>query len=271
MSLSYEVHKILKTIVEKTYPNEKILSFFVEVHAKEMRSRHGDYNRRERKIRIFNLSQPTEYTVGTALHEVAHHVEYSLYGDTGHSKRFYQVFKELLETAVQMGVVDYQKLRTQQNASDIRALEKHFGPVTSTYNPEIDDKRNMYVIEVMNSYSIKDILKSRGYKFQAQKQCWSMEVEEQDIEQEKNLILQHLSPENLNIRKANDINIEAIYYVIVHNSYSCKDQLKQNGYYFNGYNQKGNVWVKKIKSTELRQEEKFLKQFKDIKVTIKGS
>ena len=125
--LSYQYHRVLRKIAEETFPEATILPFKIEIHPKEMKSRHGDYHPGKKVIRIFNLSQKNDYTIATALHELAHHCEFSLYGKTGHSKQFYETFKSLLETAIFMGVVDYEVIRLQENAVQLQDFHPAHG------------------------------------------------------------------------------------------------------------------------------------------------
>lgn len=261
----------LMNIIRKTYPDKQVPSFWLEVHSKEMASKHGDYWPAHKKIRIFNLSRKTEYIITTGIHEAAHHVEYIFYGDTGHSKRFYGVYKELLETAIKMGIVNYEEARKVADARDINSLERYYGRLTASYDPAYDDKKDVSMIKVFNCYPIKDTLKSRGYRYNGIEQAWCKEMNNTQATEEKEFLKSLIDEKNIVVSEGNIITIEAVYYVVVDNCYNCKDVLKSNGYIYKGYNQKGNSWVKKIKANTLEDEQKFLKQFPGIKVQVKGN
>ncbi len=268
--LAIEIHRMLMKIAETTYPDNEILKFFIEIIPSESKTRHGDYAPHQRKIRIFNLSRKTSYIIKTTIHELAHHCEYSIYKTTGHNKRFYKVYKQLLETAIKMGLVTYEEVRTVNDSNDINVLEQHYGPITVQFDPSMAYKKDLYMIKVFNSYSIKEKLSNRGYSYNGIEQSWYKEIEEQDLEKEKNFVYSIMkNKNNVLITDARDITIDAVYYIAVDNAFSHKDILKKRGYIFKGYNYKSNVWVKKIKAKELKEEEYFLK-YLGLKYKVKG-
>jgi len=255
--LGYQYHRVLKEIATQTFPENRILTFKVEIHPKEMKSRHGDYDSSKRVIRVFNLSQRVDYTISTALHELAHHCEFSLYGNTGHSKQFYSVFKSLLETAVAFGIVDYEIIRTQDNANDINMLEKHFGPVDTeaTHVTPIDET----VIKVFNSFSIRHLLKERGYFFDQVEKAWGKIIPTTDAKEEESFLLNHVTEIDIVKRPLFDLTFEAIYYIFVKGGYDMRTELQQNGYFFKQL-KKTKGWAKKIVATDLKKEEQILKE-----------
>lgn len=264
--LSYQYHRVLRKIAEETYPDKKILSFQIEIHSKEMKSRHGDYSPSKRVIRIFNLSQKTDYTIATALHELAHHCEFSLYGNTGHSKQFYKVFKELLETAVAMNIIAYEDIRNQEDASDIKMLEKHFGAV-NTVAKSVNCQEES-VIKVLNSFSFRDKLKDNKYFYDPVEKAWGKIIPTAELEIEKEFLSKHTSSENLVVRSLYDLHFEAIYYLFVPNGFDKRDALKNDGYFYKVYKKKKG-WAKRIISTELNDEKRKLQNLSisDFQVT----
>lgn len=253
--LAYQYHRVLQRIAKETFPEQKILSFKIEIYPKEMKSRHGDYHSGKRVIRIFNLSQKVEYTIGTALHELAHHCEFSIYGSTGHSKRFYQVFKPLLETAVSMGVVDYEILRTQENANDISMLEKHTGPVD--IYPKSLTQQEEVVIKVLQSFSFREKLKEKKYFYDDIEKAWGKILLKEKLEVEKEFLFTLTTANNIVIRPLFDLTFEAIYYVFISGGFEKREELKLHGYFFKELDKKKG-WAKKIVSTNLENEKRFL-------------
>ena len=254
--LSYQYQRVLRKIAEETFPDKDILPFKVEIHPKEMKSRHGDYNPSKRIIRIFNLSQKVDYTIATALHELAHHCEYSLYGNTGHSKRFYETFKPLLETAVSMGIVDYEVMRLQENANDIQMLEKHVGAVSVMNRTNRSEEE--FVIKVLQSFSLRNEQKEHRYFYDEVEKAWGKIIPKNSLEEEKAFLTRYTTEEHLVIRSLFDLSFDAIYYVFIPNGFAVRDTLKSNGYFFKERKkQKG--WAKKIIATELENEKIFLR------------
>lgn len=269
--LGRQIHRILTEIMNKTYPDKNIPSFWIEVNAKEMATFHGDYYPLKRKIRIFNLSRETTHIITTSIHELAHHVDCCLNGTSGHNKRFYGIYKELLETAIKMGIINYDVVRSVTDAADIRSLEKYYGQLTVTYNQDLDTNKDIRIIKVFNSFAIKDKLKNRGgYSWNSVEQAWCKEISLAELAEENLFLLSLTSEENIKIQSLHDLKIEAVYYIVVKGGYEQRNILKQNDYKFNGYGYKGNVWVKKIKANDFQMEKNFLDAIRDIKYKVEN-
>lgn len=266
--LNFQYHRVLSIIAKETFPEHKILPFKIEIHPKEMKTRHGDYHPRNKVIRIFNLSQKVDYTISTALHELAHHCEFSIYGSTGHSKQFYGVFKHLLETAVMMGVVDYEIIRKQENANDINVLEKHFGPVMSVAKSSVTQKET--VLKILNSYSFRNELSDRNYFYDNIEKAWGKIIPTENLSSEISYLKQKTSEDNIIIRSLFDLKFEAIYYIFVPGGFQHKDKLKNNGYFFKELKKKKG-WAKKLVSTDLDKEKQFLQSLRITDYNVSSS
>ena len=73
------------------------------------------------RIRIFNLARPTQTIVKTAIHELAHHVDWCGRGKTGHDKEFYRIYKALLEAAHALGEIDLAAAGSGSTEADLEA------------------------------------------------------------------------------------------------------------------------------------------------------
>lgn len=91
-------------------------------------------------------------------------------------------------------------------------------------------------MKVYQSFSIRDKLKSRGYKYSS-------------------------------LEQANTMRIESYYYLCVSNCYDHRDYLKENGFSWNGYGVK-KAWVKKIPMQSLQKEEAMLLHLANVKVKV---
>lgn len=83
----YRVKILLNDLVEYAYPHspkqKAYKAFYVEYINKKLKSKHGDYNPKNRHIRVFNLSRTEDQLVVTSVHELAHHINFI--DDTSHS------------------------------------------------------------------------------------------------------------------------------------------------------------------------------------------
>ncbi|WRU97844.1 hypothetical protein RYX51_22470 (plasmid) [Priestia filamentosa] len=269
---SYNIYQTLCDVVKKAYPedqypNNAFTKFFVDIKVKEMKTVHGRYYPKTRKIEIFNLSRPNGHIITTSLHEVAHHIDQCLRQKSDHTKAFYEVFYQLLVTAMGMGLVTQEDILTEDDSADKGRLEKHFGPIEEWEISEQDYKKNQYVIKVKQAFSIKDKLKNRGYKYSSLDQAWTKELNEEGVEEEKSTVAQWIDEKCIVTEQANTIKIESYYYLCVSNCYDHRDYLKENGFRWNGYGMK-KAWVKKIPTQSLQKEEAKLLHLANIKVKV---
>jgi predicted SprT family Zn-dependent metalloprotease len=128
-----ELNNLLKEIVadyqQQFKNNEEYLSYKLTTSPEKLDSKHGDYTFKTKQIRIFNMINISrEHFVGTAIHELAHHIEYIDKGSTGHSKNFYTIYKRLIDIAVKKDFIKYSIMAKEKliDSSDIRQLEKFF-------------------------------------------------------------------------------------------------------------------------------------------------
>jgi len=269
---SYTIYKTLCDVVDQAYPSEsypenKFKKFFIDIKVKEMQSIHGRYYTDKRKIEIFNLSRPNGHIIATTLHEVAHHIDCCIRKKSDHSKVFYEILKHLLITAIGMGVMEIEDILSKNDSDDKKRLERHFGSIEEWDISVVDYKQDSYLIKVYQSFSIKDKLKNRGYKYSSLEQAWLKEINAAEAEEEKEVVAQWIDEKNIQIGQANTIKIESYYYLCVSNCYDHKAYLKENGFMWNGYGMK-KAWVKKIPSQSLKSEEAKLLKLPNIKLKV---
>lgn len=253
------IKSVLYEIAEKTY-NKKPRSFDVHIIPEERKSFHGQYWPDKKLIEVFNLSRPTEFVISTTIHELAHHIAYTEYSNLKHDKQFYKIFKELLETSVKLGYVNYDKVREKTDSLDIQQMEKYHGKITAKYDASMDSNKDYSLIKVFNSYEIKDELSKIGYFFNSTEKLHQKKVHNNSIEKEKGKLLKISENIKYEILPFNNFNIKVYYYVVVEgDTYNHKEELKNNGYIFNGYYQKNNKWIKKIEAKKIDDEALFLK------------
>lgn len=269
---SYTIYKTLCDVIDQAYPLEsypdnKFKKFFIDIKVKEMQSIHGRYYPDKRKIEIFNLSRPNGNIIATTLHEVAHHIDCCIRKKSDHSKMFYEILKHLLITAIGMGVMSIEDILSKDDSADKNRLERHFGSIEDWDISAVDYKQDSYLIKVYNSFSIKDKLKNRGFRYSALEEAWVKEMSVTEAEEEKMTVVQWIDEKNIKIEQANTIKIESYYYLCVTNCYDHKDYLKENGFIWNGYSMK-KAWVKKIPSQSLKVEEAKLRKLPNIKLKV---
>lgn len=250
-------YRILLEISQEAY-KKSVNDFKIKISPEIRQSFHARYFLNKRLIEVYNLYRDGQFIIAALIHEFAHHIAWTRHKDSKHDKLFYQILKELLSAAVRLGYLDYGKIKEVDDARDIRMMEKYFGPVTEIYNPEKNHHKDQSVIKVRNSFSIKDQLKERGYKYNSQEKAWQKEINNSDAESEKEYIESIADQAEIDIISFSDISLTVYYYIIISGKpYELTDNLKKLGYWYGGYYQK-DKWVKKVEGRNLLDEQKKL-------------
>lgn len=267
--LGLKVHNVLSDIMNEAFPNNVFSKFFIEMIPKEYATIHGRYYYKSRKIEIFNLSREPKRILITTIHELAHHVDRNIRGKSGHDKHFYQVHRMLLITAVEMGIVSLRDIAIINDSLDAEKLEAYFGEIMSwKYTPK-SYKTNKSMIKVQFSFSIKDILRGRGYKYSKDEKLWEKEIEQCVLKEEVNYLKTIINEKNIIIKKASDVDFQIIYELTAHTlptNFSVLEKLKYKPM------DNGGAYRKYIKSTELNNEIAIFRTsgIKNIKLKVSG-
>ena len=202
VGIAVQIKKMLNDILDVAYKDEvssamlaRFKRFTIMASEAELSRRLGDcwYNKDgSASIRILGLGRDRyQESLIVAIHEISHHVEYSMCKTHGHGPNFYMVHKKLLFAAFDMGIL---KVEDVTEDSESRARNKHkLAGMMHEYVPRpIDYKANNVQLFVYNAYSVKDKLKSHGYRWNGLDQAWTKELSGEELEEEMNF-LQSLS------------------------------------------------------------------------------
>jgi hypothetical protein len=255
-----QMHNILKDIVRVALKPEyyKLIEpFYISFVPKELRSKHGHikYGSRPIVIEVFNLARPPLQMIRTAIHEVAHLVELSIYGETGHSPRFYKVYKLLAEAAVKMGILTLADFNVT-NSADGKKLYKLLDP-NLEYDPKYDIYKDDIIISVDVDYSKSLIMNGMGYSWNKLLKKMEKEIKRDKLQDECRKLNNFVDVNSCVSARAKDaLKIEPIYYVYMksEDTYDAKDILSDNGYVWRGFGIKKKVWVKEIKAVHITNE-----------------
>lgn len=265
-ALEYRIKGALNHIIKNTFPDKKIKPLKIEFLKKDTKSFHGDYNLKEMKARIGNLSRPPAHVLITSLHEAAHHCEAQMTGTTGHQKSFYVIYHKLMVTAVEMGMFSYDEAKTVTDSASIKQLERYCGPITQKAIPEKKYKKDRCLIYVFDGYSQRQALASHGYHFNSRAKAWERELAKSEREEEE-AYLNSLS-DSLSIWSTEDMLDLTIFATITvsGNTYPCKDILSSLNFKFwkkiPGTDNPG--WTKKVRSVQLPEYKNAIRILSDI-------
>lgn len=182
--------QVLNDLVDYTYlghPKHALFKkFYVECVDKNMKSYHGVYNIRTHHIKVVNLYRDDASIVATTIHELAHHVDNMLRGDTDHSKEFYEAFKTLLYGALDMKLFSKEQfLSATKDASDSNKITKMIADYTAK---DVNYKKDMLLITVTGGYEQREQLKARRYFWNNVNKVWEKEIAGSDKEAEERFL-----------------------------------------------------------------------------------
>ncbi|MBC1318427.1 hypothetical protein [Listeria booriae] len=255
---------MLLDVLELAFPPEeigtdKLSQFYLELHQKEMAKKHGDYNLDTHLIRLFNLSRPYKHIIISGLHELAHHIEATLHGETKHQERFYGYLHQLMLTAMSMEIITKMDAIDEQANPDLDKLEKFFGKIAYWQFNKIPYKQNKCHIRILRAYEWRDILKGFGYSYLTLEQVWMKEFEiaNQQVEVDALMAL-GIPKNNIVIQSATEIEADFFYYLVIRNAYDHREYLRSIGYRYGGYGKGDRNWVKKIMARDLAAEKELV-------------
>ena len=239
-----QVRNILCDIIDVAYkdnPNiQRYKKFYIEMVNKNRKGKHGDYLLDKHYIHIFNLYRDDAAIIATTIHELAHHVDNINRGTTNHDKEFYEVFKVLLHTALDMNIFQIDDfLNANKDAADSNKIAK----MILYYQPKnIGYKENLSKIIVKNCFDIKDKLKENQYKYNSINKTWEKEIDKSNIEQEKKWLNQLNA--SFDIESASTFGFDKKRYMYISKgAFEIKEELKENGFFFDS---KKKVWKKEF-------------------------
>lgn len=262
-----DVYRTLRQLADTAYPEKahQIRHFKISIHAQESATKHGDYAPHTAEIRIFNLSRKTAHIIKTTIHELAHHIDCSLYGKTGHDKQFYTTYKHLLETAHSMGIINLADTTDEIDSRDLSAMAKKVGAPTYTHQ----QAKEGWLIKIDNAFAIKDQLKARGYRFSATEKLWLLEVDATTRTTEETWVNTLTTANNIRIVPTADNSIQSVYFAIIGKKLPVAHNqiLKDNGFRFD--TTRG--WYKRILAADTDSVTKSCSELFGIKPTFTGT
>ena len=211
MSIEYDLKKKLDEIIDNAFQDieqekrEKLKWFRLNIQLKNKKSYHGFYNAENHTIVINNISDEGN-NILTLLHEVAHHIDWCIYGKTGHQKEFYEVYEKLLYSALDLDMVSlYQLKHAKQRSTDYTKVQK----ILDSYKPhKVKGRKKTYLIQISNAYEQKEILKENRYHWNKVSKTWDKKVEsEEERDKEKDWLKELcIDDENILIKDNTKIN-----------------------------------------------------------------
>lgn len=264
--LAVQIKKMLNDIIDVAF-QESVSSkrlgqykrFTIFCTEAQMNSKLGDcwYNKDgSASIRILGLNRDRyQDSLITAIHEVAHHVDHSNRGRSGHDSEFYRIHKILLFAAFDMGILTVDDvIHSESNARNRDKLAK----MMKDYVPHpVDYKKDIVQVFVYNSYAVKNTLKANGYRWNGLECAWSKEILKNELEKEIDFLFRLRLVES-------DIKVIESHAVVTrirksaklfHVPRECNHIVKEFGYRWTDAG-KLKYWKKKIDGDSLPESER---------------
>ena len=263
MSVEKQLKEQLDNIIENAYYNDplknKYKQFTLKVHDKEIKSYSGLYDQRTKKIEIFDIRDSESLSQSTLLHELAHHIDFTQNGSTGHKKPFYEAFKKLIYSALDLGYIDLEAMKSRKRRNtDHNKVQKILE--NYTYNKPVIDININQIISVKNSYNYKESLKTLGFTWNKVNREWQKNINPDEKDTIKSsLVNLGINDEDIIFEDTSKINLKyggkvfkTDYVLFVDKAFSIKEELKRDGYHW--YSQ-DKLWYKEFDSEEEFNEE----------------
>ncbi len=277
-SLNLRIKKVLEDIIDVAYRDEdeetrrRYKGFQFYVVNKEVKSTSGMYHYDGHKIEVYNPRLGIRHMSKCAIHELSHHIDLCKNGISGHQKPFYEEYTKLMYASLDMGILTQEDFYDDWSSdrNKVRRIADAYVPHPVEYNSE------QQTIKVLKGFSVKDELKSQGYKWNGLEQVWEKPVEtlEEDMAYLKSIGVPRLTEDSGEFNSGpsyridvNGLYVESVVYVTVSGyTYPIKEILKQYGFFYQkepgrwaakGTAEEMNALLKRIEQDEALESYKF--------------
>lgn len=254
----------LDFILEQVYEDaEKYKRYFVIIQPKELKSKHGQYEPKESRILIYNLSRPHEHTLLTCLHELAHHIETVDTDQTAHEESFYFIFYSLLKQAIAYDYLSAEDIESEDDSSDLNHLIDYFGRPTS-WKIEKRYFDGHIIFSIFTDPIHKSFLRSHGYKWYSLAQTWQKVCgTREEAKDEWRKLIAVIPKKDITTKNTGKVEFLAYYYLGILNGFDYRKALEAMGYVWEGFGV-DKMWVKRVDAQRYYDEVKELTQFAGI-------
>lgn len=261
-----EIKLILNRLIEHCYENQskELLDsykrFSIILSRRETKINESY---KEREITIYNLFRSECEIVNSIIIGLSHHIDFCHRGYTNNKKEFIDVYKNILYFCLNYGYLNYDELTGSNDFNNIKRIRDVLESFWLDNKPSDKSK-----IEVYNSYNLKNILRTNGYKYSYLGRCWYFILPNNNISKHMKWIKGSDKNAKTVIVNENKITINIHAKIVVSgNSYFVKDILKDNGYKFSD-----KAWKKYINASDyLTEKQDILKKLpvgQGLKVSI---
>ena len=230
---------LIGMLIQEDIPEETRKSFewFKIELSKKTIKKNEKYE--DRTITIYNLYRQECEIVNSLIIGIAHHIDFCIRGETDNSKSFFNIYQKLLYIAFQEKMIDYDELINSQDCKQIRLISKATNIIFENNKVE-----STCILEVLNSFQLKDYLRQHNFKYNTLHQSWEYEIDKNLLERSIRVIKAKDGNCIIQTRSPNKIIFGIIAFCCVSGyTYNYKEMLRNNHYYY-----KEGKWYKKIRA-----------------------
>lgn len=238
-----ELIKILCTDIDDEVQNS-YCKFNVVLSKKELVKNETYKNR---TMTVNNLFREECEVANSLIVCLAHHIDFCNRGETDNKKEFVKLYQTILFCALENQYIDFNELKASNDFNNSKLLQD----ALSSYWPS-NYTSNKCILEVYNSFAIKDYLKAHKFEYNMQHQSWDLEIDSNRADEISKIILNKSKDLIVKTRNPNKIVFGAVAYIcVLGNTYKYRDLLKQEHYFY-----KKPKWCKRIMANEYLSEKK---------------
>lgn len=272
--LNKRMKKFLDDIIDVAFSDKdktdrkKYKKYTLNIMVKENATTSGMYRENSKSIEVYNPSLGSKHLAKCCLHELSHHIDACQHGTSGHQKPFYGIYAKLIYASLDMGILSVKDFDDSWSSDQnkVRAIVAKYVPHPVEYKAEFNP-----VVRVYNGFSVKDVLKQNGYRWNGVEQVWEKTIYRNREEEEKILTGSSISkqpaeyvelPGPYYIIVQPEMYVDAIIYIVAEgNTYDRRDHLKKYHFY---YSKEKKTWLCKVKASELKNMLKSLEADADL-------
>ena len=273
MAYNYVLKNHLDEIIRNAYhddPNvDRYTWFKLNVIDKKLKTKSGDYSTKTHVINVYDIKAKEANNIATLLHEVAHHVDWVQNGKTGHQQPFYDAFRRLMYSALDLNKIAVEDMLSleHRNVDHNKILKMLNEYRQSDVNIETDDSLTIRI----SFDPIIEKLKENGYHYNSLNYSWDKKIERNNESDEHDFLISiGLNDELVTSSDSNTLSFQKKsfnkntddkerykknykkdsskkYTVFVKNCYDQKDLLKDRSY---RWSSKSKRWYKTVDNDE---------------------
>lgn len=205
IEINQKFHKLLENIIDIAYHDEpkenveKYKKFKLNILTDNRKSCHGWCNTKTKLIVIFNvMDRESGQVFMTIIHELAHHIDGVKHGRSGHQKPFYEEYKRLAYTAIDLGIATKDDFSHSEDSRGHKKVEKFI----NEYTPYLQDhklpvyqgeEKAAYIAAYGRVYRLRKTLAKKGFRYCISKRTWLKKANPDSAQAECDELISNMS------------------------------------------------------------------------------